>query len=54
MLIDISLIDYYIGEAYDKKIIKKNRFSSVINSLNEIRKMTYSWSNINEEKKCSI
>lgn len=54
MLIDISLIDYYIGEAYDKKIIKKNRFSSVINSLNEIRKMTYSWSNINEEKKSSI
>jgi len=54
MLIDISLIDYYIGEAYDKKIIKKNRFSSVINSLSEIRKMTYSWSNINEEKKCSI
>lgn len=54
MLIDISLIDYYIGEAYDKKIIKKNRFSSVINSLSEIRKMTYSWSNINEEKKRSI
>lgn len=54
MLIDISLIDYYIGEAYDKKIIKKNRFSSVINSLSEIRKMTYSWSNINEEKKSSI
>lgn len=54
MLIDISLIDYYIGEAYDKKIIKKNRFSSVINSLNEIRKMTYSWSIINEEKKWSI
>ena len=45
--------DYVLG-FFDKKIIKKNRFSSVINSLSEIRKMTYSWSNINEEKKSSI
>lgn len=49
MLVNIMLLDYYIGVSYDKKIIKKNRFSSFINALMEIRKMTYSWSD-NEEK----
>ena len=39
----------YTGEALDKKIVKKNRFNSFVNAINEIRKMTISWSN-NEEK----
>lgn len=49
MLVSINLIDFYIGEALDKKIIKKNRFSSFVNAINEIRKMTISWSNYEEK-----
>ena len=49
MLVSINLLDFYIGEALDKKIIKKNRFNSFVNAINEIRKMTISWS-IYEEK----
>lgn len=48
MLINISMIDYYAGEIYEKKIIKKKRFVSFINALNEIRMMSYGW--INNEK----
>ena len=53
ILTNISLIDYYIGRILDKGIIKKKRFDSFINCLNEIRKMTYGWIN-NEEKESSI
>ncbi len=53
MLTNISLIDYYAGTILDKGIIKKKRFTSFINCLNEIRKMTYGWIN-NEEKEQSI
>ena len=49
MLVNVMLLDFYIGEALEKKIIKKNRFNSFVNAINEIRKMTISWSN-NEEK----
>ena len=49
MLVNVMLLDFYIGDAFDKKIIKKNRFNSFVNAINEIRKMTISWSN-NEEK----
>lgn len=49
MLVSINLLDFYIGEALDKKIIKKNRFSSFVNAINEIRKMTISWSNYEEK-----
>ena len=51
MLVSINLLDFYIGEALDKKIIKKNRFSSFVNAINEIRKMTISWSNYEEKVK---
>ncbi len=49
ILINISLVDYYIGVILDKGIIKKKRFNSFITCLNEIRKMTYGW--INNETK---
>ena len=49
ILVIISLLDFYIGEIYNKKIIKKKRFVSFISCLNEIRKMTYGW--IESEKK---
>lgn len=49
MLVSINLLDFYIGEALEKKIIKKNRFSSFVNAINEIRKMTISWSNYEEK-----
>ena len=50
MLVNIYLLDLFIGISLEKKIIKKKRFNSFINSLNEIRKMTVSWS-LNEKKK---
>lgn len=50
MLFNIYLLDLYIGISLKKKIIKKKRFNSFINSLNELRKMINSWS-MNEKKK---
>lgn len=50
MLVNIYLLDLYIGISLEKKIIKKKRFNSFINSLNELRKMVNSWS-MNEKKK---
>ena len=50
MLVNIYLLDLYIGISLEKKIIKKKRFNSFINSLNELRKMINSWS-MNEKKK---
>lgn len=49
MLTNVSLIDYYIGVILDKGIIKKQRFTSFITCLNEIRRMVYGW--INSETK---
>ena len=39
MLVNIYLLDLYIGISLEKKIIKKKRFNSFINSLNELKKM---------------
>lgn len=50
MLVNIYLLDLYIGISLEKKIIKKKRFNCFINSLNELRKMINSWS-MNEKKK---
>ncbi len=50
LLTNIYLIDYYIGSILDKKIIKKKRFDSFVNCLNDIKKMTYGWLNYEEEK----
>lgn len=50
MLINIYLLDLYIGISLEKKIIKKKRFNSFVNSLNELKKMINSWS-MNEKKK---
>lgn len=50
MLVNIYLLDLYIGISLEKKIIKKKRFNSFVNSLNELRKMINSWS-MNEKKK---
>lgn len=50
MLVNIILLDYYIGESRSKKIIKSKRFKSFVNCLIELRKMCVSWSN-NEKSK---
>ena len=50
MLVNIYLLDLYIGISLEKKIIKKKRFNSFVNSLNELKKMINSWST-NEKKK---
>ena len=50
MLVNIYLLDLYIGISLEKKIIKKKRFNSFVNSLNELKKMINSWS-MNEKKK---
>ncbi len=50
MLVNIYLLDLYIGISLEKKIIKKKRFNSFVNSLNELKKMVNSWS-MNEKKK---
>ena len=39
MLVNIYLHELYIGISLEKKIIKKKRFNSFINSLNELKKM---------------
>lgn len=49
MLVNVILLDFYVGEALEKKIIKKNRFNSFVNVINEIRKMTITWSNYEEK-----
>lgn len=56
----IDYTDVYIINSYSKvrisikikKIIKKNRFNSFINCLNEIRKMVLSWCNNEKSKMC--
>ncbi len=48
LLVNISMLDYYIGVLYSKKLIRKKRFLSCINALDSIRKMCYGW--INNEK----
>ena len=53
ILINLSLIDYYIGEVYDKKIIIYKRYCACININNEVYKMVYRWL-LNEEVKKSI
>lgn len=50
LLVNIYLIDYYIGRIKDKKIIKTNRYSSVLNCTNEIFKMLNGWLKYEETK----
>ncbi|MDD4187957.1 MAG: hypothetical protein PHX04_04265 [Bacilli bacterium] len=38
------MIDTYVGFVYKYNIIKKNRFLSIINKLDELRKLIYGWS----------
>lgn len=42
-LVNISLIDSYIGVIYDYKIIIKKRFLTVVNMLSELNKMVHAW-----------
>lgn len=43
ILVNLSILDYYIGLMIERTIIKKNRFNSFINALLDIRKITYGW-----------
>lgn len=43
ILVNLSILDYYIGLMLERTIIKKNRFNSFINALLDIRKITYGW-----------
>lgn len=47
-LVDISLIDYYMGTVYKLEIINKKRYIIIVNNLIEISKMINGW--INNEK----
>lgn len=48
-IVNVALMDIYIGFVYSNNIIIKKRFLSIVNKLSEIRKMLYGW--INEEIK---
>lgn len=43
MLVNLSILDYYIGNIYNRHIIKRNRYNAFVNSISEIRKMSYGW-----------
>lgn len=44
-LVNISLMDTYIGYVMEYNIIIKKRFLSIINKLDEIRKLIIGWQN---------
>lgn len=50
VLVNLSLLDFYFGIIYDKKIIIKKRFLTLVRILTEINKMVRAWIS-NEEKK---
>lgn len=43
VLVNISMIDLYLDILLELKIINKKKFMTIINMLNEIRKMTNGW-----------
>ena len=49
IIININLLDYYIGKIKNKKIIKTNRYTAFLNCIEDIIKMSYKWLS-NEEK----
>lgn len=44
-LVNISLMDTYISYIYEHKIIIKKRFLSIVNKLDELRKLIIRWQN---------
>lgn len=50
VLVNISLLDFYFGVIYDKQIIIKKRFLTVLRILAEIERMVKAWMG-NEESK---
>lgn len=44
-LVNISLMDTYIGFIFESGIIIKKRFLSIINKLDEIRRLIIGWRN---------
>lgn len=50
IMINSSLCDYYIGLIKNKKIIKTNRYTAVINALEELIKMSNGWLKYEENK----
>lgn len=45
------MIDYYLGLLYEKKIITKARFITIVGILNEISKMSQGWLMYEERSK---
>lgn len=48
VLVNIYMIDMYVGILFKLNIVSKKRFVAFVRMLNEIRKMTMGW--INNEK----
>lgn len=53
LIINISLIDYYIGICNSKKIITSKRYFSIMSFLDNLDKMVGGWL-LGEEKRKSI
>ena len=50
-LVNISLMDTYIGYVFKHNIIIKKRFLSIVNKLDELRKLIVGWRFETETKK---
>ena len=50
IVISIQMLNFYLEEAYNKKLISKKKFASYTNHLIEIDKMTRSWFKYEESK----
>ena len=50
ILINVSLIDYYLTLVLHKNLIQKKRFIAFTRALSEIRKMTYGWMSSEEKE----
>lgn len=48
-LVNISFIDFYINYIYDLEIINARRYSAIIRTLSNVKRLLYGW--INEAKK---
>ncbi len=49
-LVNISLMDTYISFMYDSQIVIKKRFLSLVNKLDEIRRLIIGWRNEEEKQ----
>lgn len=51
VLVNISIIDFYVGIMYKLKIIKIDRYKRILKLNDELKALTFGWMK-NEESKC--